>query len=149
LTRAAALPTLRANHSPTSISGRYFALTYTGTVIEEGLEDRECLRLVRIVSTRVEAAGNHHATPWLSQWTLHRFALDDGAAEKIALAFQKAIDSDHPDSWYIDFYNHEWHYIIFKDRIFRVERENLAEYQAVRRYGLELGIPDGQLDFIP
>ena len=149
LTSPQGLTRLRAEIVPGEHLRKASALTYTGLVIEESLEDRECLRLIRIVSTRVETVGAHHETPWLTHWTLHRIALDDEDAEEVARAFQRDLDSRHPNAWYIDFRNDEWHYIIFKSRIFRVDRENLAEYQAVRRYGLELGIPDGQLDFIP
>ena len=118
-------------------------------MIEESLEDRECLRLVRIVATRREAVGVHHDTPWLTHWTLHQIAVDDHAIEAVVRALQASLDTAHPDAWYFDLTNDEWHYIVFKTRIFKVDRANLNEYEAVRRFGLELGIPDGQLDFIP
>lgn len=43
--------------------------SYSGVIIEESLEDREVLKKVRIVSTKVEAVTKNHATPWLNFWT--------------------------------------------------------------------------------
>ena len=143
------LRTLRVTYPRHTQPRKASALTYTGLVVEESLEDRDCLRLVRIAWTTIEPVSERHQTPWLEQWTLHRIALDDHMAESVARVFQQALDTRHPTHWYVDYRNHEWHYIIFKTRIFKVNLNDIGKYDEVRRHGAELGIPDGQLDFIP
>jgi hypothetical protein len=40
---------------------------YQGVIIEESLENKEVLKKVKIVSTKVEKVTNEHQTPWLSR----------------------------------------------------------------------------------
>lgn len=121
---------------------------YTGILIEESLTSRECLALLRIASTSIEQVTDRHRTPWVKQWTLHRFAIDDeSAAPDVAVALQKALDPEHPAAWYVEFSNEREHYLVFSGRVFCIDRSEPAQYEAVAAYGLELGIPPTQLDF--
>lgn len=52
-------------------------------------------------------------------------------------------------SWYADFKNEKFHYIIFRDKVFRVDMGSPKECRPVVEQGLSLGIPDYQLDFSP
>ncbi|MEJ0073630.1 MAG: hypothetical protein WDN27_06205 [Candidatus Saccharibacteria bacterium] len=45
--------------------------------------------------------------------------------------------------------NDATHYIIFPNKVFKIDRTKAAEYQAATDYGLTLGIPAYQLDFAP
>ena len=122
---------------------------YQGVIIEESLENKDVLRKVKIISTRVEKVVEKHKTPWLSQWTLHTVEIPEDKAKKIAEEISKSLDRAHDGSWYADFKNDTHHYIIFRDKIFYIHRESKKQYDEAKRYGISLGIPEYQVDFHP
>lgn len=124
-------------------------MDYRGTIIEESLGDQSILRDLTILNTRVEAVTDRHKTPWLSQWTLHTIQVPEGEGAAVARRIQRAIDAMQPGSWYVDFKNDVEHFIIYKDKIFKIGRDDEAGYQAARTHGINLGIPEYQLDFSP
>jgi hypothetical protein len=120
---------------------------YTGVIIEESLENKDVLKKVKILSTKIEKVTEKHKTPWLKKWTLHNIEIKENQVDKFAEELSKAIDSKYKGSWYIDFKNNLYHYIIFKDKVFKVNRSKKEEYNKVTNYGISLGIPAYQLDF--
>ena len=116
---------------------------YNGVIIEESLESKDVLKNVKIVSTKVERVTDEQKTPWISQWTLHTVELPEAEAPAIANQISGALDSKH--SWYADFKNETHHYIIFRDKVFYIDRENKEQYDEAERYGISLGIPKHQL----
>lgn len=119
-------------------------MDYEGVIIEESLTDKAVLSNLKIVSTKVEPITTRHKTPWLKQWTLHTIKIPQKDAENIAKRLSQCLDSNH---WYADFKNSTTHYVIFPNKIFRIDRSKADQYQAATAYGLTLGIPDYQLDF--
>jgi hypothetical protein len=120
---------------------------YQGIIIEESLEDKEVLNQVKIISTRVEKVGERHETPWLSQWTLHTFEIEENKACGLADLLSKSLDRAHASEWYADFKNETHHYIVFRDKIFFVDRKSGEEYEEAKNYGISIGIPEHQCDF--
>jgi len=121
---------------------------FNGTIIEESLEDKSVLGGLKIVSTKVEPITDKHQTPWLKQWTLHKVDIDADQAEEVAGKLSKALDHNHQHSWYADYKNEDTHFIIFRDKVFKIDRTNIEEYAEATKYGLTLGIPDYQLGFV-
>ena len=122
-------------------------MDYEGVIIEESLRDTSMLKAINIVSTKVEPVTEEHKTPWLKQWTLHTVTIPDKDAEGVAEKLSHALDTK--DNWYADFKNDRIHFIIFRDKVFRVDRSKKEDYEAATKYGIELGIPDYQVDFSP
>jgi len=122
---------------------------YQGVIIEESLESKEVLKKIKIISTKVEPITNEHKTPWLSQWTLHTVKIPDNEAKEIAEEISKSLDRNHGGSWYADFKNDTHHYIIFRDKIFYIDRKSKEQYDEAKSYGISLGIPKYQVDFHP
>src|SRR3989344_9096921 len=122
-------------------------MNYRGVIIEESLENKDVLKDVLILSTKVEEVTEEHKTPWLKQWTLHTVEIPEGKEEGIAEKISKALDSQH--AWYADFRSDKFDYIIFRGKVFKVDRSKPEQYKEVTEYGLSLGIPDYQLDFSP
>lgn len=118
---------------------------YKGIVIEESLQDLTILKQLKILSTKVERVVESHQTPWLKQWTLHTIEIGEDDAQNVVDKLSAALDSKH--DWYADFRNEKFHFIIFRNKVFKVNRNNPQEYEAVKKYGVSLGIPDYQLDF--
>lgn len=123
-------------------------MNYKGTIIEESLENKEVLKDVVVVSTKVEEATEHHQTPWLAKWTLHKVEVAPEKAEMAARKLACSLDSEHSHSWYADFKDAATHYIIFRDKVFKIDRHSKEQYAQARQYGLALGIPKHQLDFL-
>ena len=120
---------------------------FKGTIIEESLEDKSVLNKVKIFSTKVEQVTERHKTPWIKQWTLHKVEIETNQAENIADKISKSLDKDHKHSWYADYKNDSIHYVIYRDKVFKISRVNKEEYMKATKYGLTLGIPDYQIDF--
>ena len=126
-----------------------YCMIYKGVIIEESLENKDLLSSVKIVSTKVVDVTDKHKTPWLKQWTLHTVKISEKDADKVAQEVSSALDKERSHSWYADFKNDKFHYIIFLGKIFKVNRAKPEEYKEVTNYGISLGIPDYQLDFSP
>jgi hypothetical protein len=124
-------------------------MPYRGVVIEESLEDMSILEKLKILQTEIDKVTNYHKTPWLTRWTKHTVEVPEEEAQEVAHRLSKAIVHAHKGSWYADFKNEQFHYVIFRDRVFKVDRQNKEQYDEVNKYGEALGIPSYQLDFSP
>lgn len=122
---------------------------YNGTIIEESLANKDVLKKVKIISTKVEPITDEHKTPWLSQWTLYAVEIPENEAQSVAEEISKSLDYSHNSSWYADYKNDTHHYIIFRDKIFYIDRKSKEQYDEAKRYGISLGIPEYQVDFHP
>ncbi|MBI5392433.1 hypothetical protein HZA96_01065 [Candidatus Woesearchaeota archaeon] len=120
---------------------------YIGVIIEESLENKDVLKTIKIISTRIETVTEIYKTPWIKQWTLYTVEIQENKIDFIAEKLSASLDSQHP--WYADFKNASLHYIIFRNKRFKVNRQKPEQYAEVTKYGLTLGIPDYQLDFSP
>ncbi len=120
---------------------------YRGVIIEESLETKKILKKVQILDTKVENVTEKHQTPWLKQWTLHTVIIPENEADKIAEEISLSLDREH--SWYADYRNKTHHYIIFRNKVFYIDRNSIEEYNKAKEYGISLGIPEHQVDFHP
>jgi hypothetical protein len=122
---------------------------FEGVIIEECLEDKSVLEKVKIISTKIEKVTKKHQTPWLTRWTLHTVEIPENEAREIADEISKSLDRKHGGSWYADFKNKSHHCIIFRNKIFFIDRSSKKQYDQAKEYGLSLGIPEYQVDFHP
>lgn len=120
---------------------------FTGTIIAESLEKKDVLNQVKITKTDIEPVTAEHQTPWIKQWTLHTVEIPESQAADITRELSQSLDSQHP--WYADFKNNQWHFIIFRGRVFKIDKTNRAQYDEAKNYGISLGIPAHQVDFHP
>ena len=120
---------------------------FKGVIIEESLEEKDVLKKVKILKTKVEKVTEEHKTPWIKQWTLHTVEIPENQVDAVAKDLSKSLDSKH--EWYADFKNGKFHYIIFRNKVFKVDRFKPEQYTKVTKFGISLGIPDYQLDFSP
>ena len=122
-------------------------MNFTGVIIEESLENKDILKDVKILETKVEEVVEEHKTPWIKQWTLHTVEIPENEVKDVAEKISKALDSKH--NWYADFKNDTHHYIIFRDKVFYIDRKSKEQYDEAKQYGISLGIPEYQVDFAP
>lgn len=119
--------------------------SYRGVIIEESLENKEVLSKMKIISTKIEKVTERHRTPWISQWTLHTVEIPQDQAREIAEQISKSLDQNHNSSWYADFKNNTHHYIIFRNKVFFVNRQSRRGYEEAKKYGISIGTPEYQL----
>ena len=122
-------------------------MNYQGVIIEESLKDSLVLKEVKVLSTKIEQVTEEHKTPWVAQWTLHTVEILEDKADFIAEELSKTLVADH--SWYADFKNDITHYIIFSNKVFKIDRTKVEQYNEATKYGISIGIPDYQVNFAP
>ena len=122
-------------------------MNYKGVIIEESLGKKDILGHIKILSIKVEQVVDKHKTPWLKQWTLRTIEVPEDEAESVAGEVSNSLDSEHP--WYADFKNETTHFIIFYNKIFKIDRTSKEQYDEAKEYGISLGIPPYQVDFHP
>ena len=45
-------------------------MNYQGVIIEESLENKDILKDIKILKTKIEPVKEKHKTSWVKQWTL-------------------------------------------------------------------------------
>lgn len=120
---------------------------FVGVIIEESLENKDILKKVKIFKTQVEEVTKKHKTPWVKQWTLHTVEILEDKADEIAEELSRSLDYQH--NWYADFKDEKVHFIIFRTKVFKIDRTKKEQYDAATKYGVSLGIPKYQVDFSP
>ena len=78
---------------------------------------------------------------------MHTIEVPEGEADHIAEMLSINLDKEH--SWYADFKNEKYHYVVYRNKVFRVDLQNPVLYKEVKDYGLSIGIPEHQVDFAP
>lgn len=122
-------------------------MKYKGVIIEESLENADVLKDVVVIETKVEPVTEEHKTPWIKQWTLHTVEISEDKADQVAEKLNADLDKEH--EWYADFKNDQYHYIIYRGKVFKVDLKNPVLYKDAKQYGISVGIPEYQVDFAP
>lgn len=99
------------------------------------------------IEKEIEKVKEGHKTPWIEQWTIDNVEIFENNSDAVAEEISKSLDREH--DWYADFKNDDFHYIIFRDKIFKIDRTSKEKYDEATKYGISLGIPDYQVDFSP
>lgn len=120
---------------------------FKGVIIEESLESKLILKKLEIVKTKIEKVTEEHKTPWVKKWTMHTVKISENQISDLTKEISKTLDRKH--SWYADFKDQKIHYIVFRNRVFKIDRSKPQQYQKATNYGIELGIPAYQVDFSP
>jgi hypothetical protein len=119
--------------------------SYKGVIIAESLSEKTILNSLEILQTKVEQVSKEHETPWLTQWTLHTVQIPENKIDKISEKISQSLDLTNGANWYADFRNEKHHYVIFPNKVFRLDRSNKSDYETMRAYGSSIGVPDHQL----
>ena len=122
-------------------------MNYKGVIIEESLEKADVLKDVVVIETKVESVTEEHKTPWIKQWTLHTVEILEEKADQVAEKLSGDLDKEH--EWYADYKNDQYHYIIYRGKVFKVDLKNPVLYKDAKQYGISIGIPEYQVDFAP
>ena len=122
-------------------------MNYRGIIIAESLENKDILKELKVLNKKIELVTEKHKTPWLKQWTICTVEINADKAAKIAIELSKSLESAH--NWYADFKNDRLHFIVFRNKVFRIDVGSKEQYDQAKKYGISLGIPEYQVDFHP
>lgn len=109
---------------------------YIGTIVEESLEDNRILNSLEIVGFKISSDDNP-----TDRWHLYKVKVSRGDIQSLS----KFIRSG---KWYMHFWSVRKVIAVFKDKTFEFDYDNKDEWKDAIEYGLSLGIPREQLDFV-
>jgi hypothetical protein len=109
---------------------------YKGVIIEESLKDNLILNEFKIVGLSVTKEKNP-ADRW------HMYAVE--GSEEVIEKLPKLIK---PSKWYAHFWNGRDMIAVFSDKIFRFKYDDQIARNESIEYGISIGIPKKQLDFL-
>jgi len=101
-----------------------------GTIIENSLIDKSILNNLQITKTWTE-----------EDWILHDVIINESQIKDI----QKALDNG---PWYIHFWEGNNIVVIYKDKIFHINKLDKNTWKEAIEHGKTLSIPEEQLDFL-
>lgn len=108
---------------------------YTGTIVEESLEDNRILNDFEIMKIRISEEENPE-----DRWHLYTVKITQEEVSKLSQQMKSG--------WYAHFWRSKDVIAVFKDRIFAFNYDNKSSWKEVVEYGLSVGIPEKQLDFV-
>jgi len=120
-------------------------MNYRGIIIEESLTNTDIIKNFALISQETEKVEEAHETPWLEQWTCDDVEIPEEQIESATDELSKLIDTEHIGNWYCDFKNDDWHYVVFSNKIFKINRKSREDYDNMRDYALSIGLPEHQL----
>ncbi len=106
-------------------------MKYQGCIIEESLKDKSIIDEFDIIEEI-----NDDGIMWIVE-------TDESRLDDVLPGLQSAM-VDAP-IWHCDLKCDDYHYIIFNDKIFKVNRDDGEQYEEAKKYGLKRGIPEEQL----
>jgi|GEM_PF-299238 hypothetical protein len=109
---------------------------YKGTVIEESLEDKSILKEFKTLDMRVTTEENP-----ADRWHMYSVEASEDVIEKLSEKLK-------PSKWYCHFWNGTDMIVVFKGKIFRFKYSDQAERNKAIEYGMSIGLPKEQLDFL-
>jgi len=107
---------------------------YTGTIVEESLEDNRILNDFTITSVRISKADNP-----LDRWHLYTVS--------VSLEDIERLSENVKPKWYMHFWKGRKVVVIFQGKKFEFLYDDKVTWEPAVSYGLSLGIPAEQLDF--
>lgn len=108
---------------------------YMGIIVEESLEDNRILNNLKIVKFEISEEENP-----TDRWHIYTVKV----SEKEIIMLLKNIKP----KWYMHFWKDRDVIAIFKDKKFEFNYDDKSTWKDVVNYGLSLGIPKEQLDFV-
>ena len=101
---------------------------YKGIIIHESLEDKNLVKKMQILDTKVAGA-----------WTIYTVLISKSDVEDLAPYIKQG--------WYAHFWHGNEIVVVFRDNIFKFKHNEPASWREAIGYGISIGIPRKQLDF--
>jgi len=105
--------------------------TYSGCIIDESIKNKSILDEFKIIDKSDDDGA------------IYIVEIDDSKINDIVPKVMHAMVEEKV--WYCDLKNYDYHYIIYNDKVFKVNRDYGEQYEEAKKYGLKRGIPECQL----
>ncbi len=115
-------------------------MVWKGVIIEESLEDKDLLDMVKIVATKKTMLEKEHEKGVLN---FHRIELDDNQKDEVIARSKSAIKN----GWYLHVCKNGKMAVVFKSKHFEFSEKGKETMNEARKYGLSVGIIKDQLTF--
>jgi len=112
-------------------------MAWKGVILEESLEDKSILKLVKIIKTEVSKLGGEERV-----MTFRYFELDDKNKDRFVKKGIKVIKQ----AFYMHIAKEGVMYAIYKGHMFKFSK-GFPELETARKYGLSIGIIKKQMPF--
>ncbi|MGN0585943.1 MAG: hypothetical protein ACI4JF_01545 [Oscillospiraceae bacterium] len=113
---------------------------YSGLIIKESIGDENLFDIIDIVNVEIWKTNNKP-----KYWTAVSFTSScDDFPRRLAEAL---VYSPQGITWYVDFQDETYKYIVLKDTVLKYHIGNEEEKSTVCRKCIELGVPKEQLDW--
>ncbi|MEK7126427.1 MAG: DUF3850 domain-containing protein [Patescibacteria group bacterium] len=109
---------------------------YLGTIIEESLEDGRVLNDFHILGVRITNDDNP-----AERWHLYKVEATPEQLQKLSSILK-------PEKWYAHFWSGDEMIVVFRDKTFTQKVGDMSTWEPAIQYGLSIGIPKEQLDFL-
>ena len=109
---------------------------YTGTIVEESLQDNRVLNDCTVLQFKVTAEPDPK-----DRWHLFTVLVDEIFIEALATNLK-------PHGWYAHFWHEDDVIAVFPSKLFRFKHSKAETWHEAQEYGKSLGIPIEQLDFL-
>jgi len=113
---------------------------WKGVAIDGGFEDFTVMQHMRVVATK---AGRLEGEEELGEFHFHSVEVRD---EDVATVVQIACKTLRP-TWYFHLVKGTRMKILFRGEAFDITKDDAAELEAAKRYGLENGVHEDQIQF--
>ncbi|MCI9434715.1 MAG: hypothetical protein HFI86_05555 [Bacilli bacterium] len=120
-------------------------MKYNGVIIEESLIDTKIIEELNILQREIEEINKEDKTPWLTKWTMDTVEIDERQIDEYTNRLSTLIDTKHCNAWYCDFRNNKYHYVVFANKVFKLDRNKKQDYIDMQEYAIKLGLPKHQL----
>ena len=108
---------------------------YKGIIVEESLKDNRILNSLNIAKIQITTEENPK-----ERWHLYTVDISEKEIYKIMNLIK--------NKWYAHFWKDKTMIVIFKNKEFKFDYDNKSSWKPAVDYGLSLGIPKEQLDFV-
>ena len=109
-------------------------MNYKGVIIEESLVDISIIKELVVISQEEEMITEAEETPWLDRWTMDTVLIPEEKINDYAERLSKLIDIKHCSNWYCDFRNEKYHYVVFSNKVFCLDRKKKGHECIIERY---------------
>ncbi|MBU3178868.1 hypothetical protein KPL47_21390 [Clostridium estertheticum] len=108
---------------------------FKGVIVEESLNDNRIINQLKVISLCISG----HKNP-LERWHLYTVMVSEEEIEKLSECIK--------DKWYMHFLKDRQIIALFKGKKFIFNYDDKTTWKPAVDYGLSIGIPESQLDFL-
>ena len=117
-------------------------MTWKGVIIGESLDDKEILKLVKIVSTRKSFL---EAEKKKGRMKLHSIEVSDERKAEFVTKAELAVKQ----GWYLHIVKDDSIVIVFRKKHFEFSKKEKDKMKMAEDYGISIGILPGQMEIMP